>query len=414
MTPSATNYIRAGNYFYDSGSNTLGSLHITSTKSGTATAPTTIKAYLGEELQVAIGTAKRGATYNSDPGDTTGVGSWGYYPNPSIETYNANYIIIDGVKTYGQVYLAGGHDVTVQNSDLGGGGGSGTITTDQGNTVRFNNIYNAVLKNNMIHRNCRRTESNDGSLIIGYAFTATLDQNTLFDGYGTYFEDKDGSGQTGRTTEVKYNFFGPSSISPIATVGVRGFNQAQQTSYQYIHHNIFQNLSIGINVIGAPAIDNVFYNNTFVNCATDISQPSSNITGGFFKLYNNVFFHSGTGQTFLKIYSLSQLLDSDFNIYYSTGIWSSTSTNTASSLTTWQTYSSKDSASLNGAPDFANATGNKPGDFKRASYLENFGTSKYSTRAGAYETGSEQIGYAVTGSTVVIPPSGVRPTNITK
>ena len=414
LTPSATNYIRAGNYFRDSGSNSIASLHIPSTKSGTATSPTIIKAYPGEELQVAIGTAKRGATYNSNPSDSTGVGSWGYYPNPSIETYNANYVVIDGVKAYGQVYLAGGHDVTVQNSDLGGGGGSGTITTDQGNTVRFNNIYNAVLKNNLIHRNCRRTETNDGSLIIGYAFTAVLDQNTFFDGYGTYFEDKDGSGQTGRTTEVKNNFFAPSTISPIPTVGVRGFNQAQQTSYQYIHHNIFLNLSIGINVIGAPAIDNVFYNNTFINCGTDINQPSSNITGGFFKSYNNIFYHSSAGQNYMRIYSLSQLLGSDFNVYYSTGTWGSTSTTLASNLSAWQVYSGKDAGSVSVSPNFVRPTGNTPEDFKRTSYVENSPNSIYSAHAGAYETGNEQVGHSSTGKPPVIPPSGVKTIEIIK
>ncbi len=414
LTPSATNYIREGKYFRDSGSKLSGSLHIPSTKSGSATSPTIIKAYPSEELKVTIGTAQRGATYNSNPSDSTGTGSWGYYPNPSIMTYDANYVVIDGVRAYGQVYILGGHDVTIQNSDLGGGGGSGTITSDQGNTVRFNYVYNALLKNNLIHYNCRRVESNDGSLVIGYAFTAVLEQNTFYDGYGTYFEDKDGSGQTGRTTEVKYNFFAPSNISPIATVGVRGFNQAQQTSYQYIHHNIFQNLSIGINVIGAPAIDNVFYNNTFVNCATDVNQPSSSITGSFFELYNNLFYHSNTGQAFIRVYSLNQLLGSNFNVYYNTAIWGSPSTTTASNLSAWQAYSSMDSASINGSPNFVNATGSKPGDFKRASYFENFGSSKYSTRAGAYETGNEQIGYNATGSIAVIPPSGVRPTNITK
>lgn len=414
LTPSATNYIRAGNYFRDSGSKLSGSLHISSAKSGTATSPTIIKAYPSEELKVAIGTAQRGATYNSNPADSTGAGSWGYYPNPSIMTWDANYVVIDGVRAYGQVYLLGGHDVTIQNSDLGGGGGSGTITSDQGNTVRFNQIYNAVLKNNLIHRNCRRVETNDGSIIIGYAFTAVLDQNTFFDGYGTYFEDKDGSGQTGRTTEVKYNFFAPSTISPIATVGVRGFNQAQQTSYQYIHHNVFLNLSIGINVIGAPAIDNIFYNNTFINCGIDINQPSNNITGGFFKSYNNLFYHANAGQTFLRIYSLSQLLGSDFNLYYNTATWGSTSTTLASNLSAWQVYSAKDAGSVSVSPNFANAAGNSPADFKRTSYIENFPNSSYSARAGAYATGNEQVGYSSTGKLPVIPPSGVRTIDIIK
>lgn len=389
IAAEATNFIRAGSYFRDTGDNLVGSLHISSSKSGTSGNPTIVKAYPGEELQVIIGTQTRQDTYNSDPDDATGSGSWSYYPNPSLGTYDTSYVTIDGIKTFGQVYLAGGHDVILQNSDCGGGGGSGSISSDQGNTIRLLNIYNATLKNNKIHHNCRRVEDDNGSLIIGYDFSSSIEQNTLYDGYGTYFENKDAGGQTGRTTTVKNNLFSPTTISTIDTVGFRGLNQDAAVTNLYINNNIFLRLDVGVHVIGVPTDDNVIYNNTFVDCDVDIRQPTPDNP---FEAYNNLHYHSGTGDTFVYVYGLSSLDAADYNVYSGSANWVNFTGSNSTSLAAWQSYSSLDTNSLSHNPDFVNASGTAATDFKRLSYTEDFTGSPHSTRAGAYVTGNEVIG----------------------
>lgn len=405
-----TNYMRAGSYFRNTGNVNIGSLHVAVGKSGTASSPTVIKAYTGEERQVLIGTALRGATYNSNPSDTTGVGSWNYYPNPSLETYDASYVTIDGVKTFGQVYLAGGHDVILQNSDCGGGGGNGTITSDQGNTIRMNSIYAVTIRNNKIHHNSRRYEDPYGTAVIGYTFTATITGNTFYDVYGNTIENKDALNQDGRNTEISYNFFGPSTIfTPNPDnhqQGVLGLNQNKFSNGLYTHHNIFYGLEIGVNVNGKPVTDDIIYNNTFVNCGSDIVQHTSEITNTY-KVYNNVFFHAAAGQTFHNVEFLSELADSNWNIYYNAGNWQVNDGTVASTLANWKTFSSLDGASIASNPNFVNSLGSNPEDFKRTSYVENFTGSSYGSKAGAYETGSEQIG--VDWSNPVAPADTIAP-----
>jgi hypothetical protein len=80
-------------------------------------------------------------------------------------------------------------------------------------------------------------------------------------------------------------------------------------------------------------------------------------------------------------------------------------------LAAWQAYSSLDDDSIASNPNFIDANGTDPEDFKRSSYAENFTNSPYSTKAGAYITGSEVIGYVAGagggGGTPPVRSSGI-------
>lgn len=397
IAPGETNYLREGSYWRDSSS---GSLVIDSTKSGTSENPTILKAYPGEERKVIIGTLKRQNTYNSNPSDTSGTGSCNYYPNSAVVTWNAKYIILDGIKTYGQVGLWGGNNLTLRNSDLGGGGPS----EDQGNVIKIHSTYNVLVENNLIHNSCWGENPENGSAIIFYDASATIKNNTFYNNYGYDIFTKDSGGQTGRTTTISYNLFLPSSIYS-QSGGIRGHNQNIQISEINIHNNIFLDKYQGYNVLAAPPKD-IVYNNTFINNKTAIISPASGASGGIqpLSLYNNIFYSNNPNANYISLYSnIGYLSASDWNIFYNQGQWGKTApgeTIWTTTLSGWKNFLGMDIHSLSVDPDFVNASGKNAEDFKRNSYFENFLNSPYSNHSGAYSTGLEVIGFKPSATSV--------------
>lgn len=382
------NYVRAGDYFRD---NANGTLRIPSSKSGSSNeSRTVIAAYTGEERQAVFATQTRGKTYNSDPSDITGVGSRDYYPNTVIAISGASYVTIDGIKTYGQVYSWGGHDVTFQNSDFGGGGPS----EDQGSVVKFHSGYNLLLKNSIVHHSCWGENVQNGASVIMYDASAQFDKVTFYDDYGPSIHVKDTGGQDGRVVDIAYSHFMKSSINTAGTVGgVLGHNQDEDIDNVIIRHNVFQHAGYAV----LSSLKSIIYNNTFINCKYVIGDSSG---GGPhpYTVHNNVMYTNSSSELFVLLYDPSWItsLSIDNNVYYGPGVWKKSApgdeTVLGSSLPAWQTFSSLDTNSISADPQFVNATGTTPSDFKRVAYAENFTTSAYGTKAGAYVTGDEQIG----------------------
>lgn len=423
IVAGATNYIRAGTYYRTTGSETVGALEVGTTKGGSAGSRTIIKAYPGEERTCYIGTASNrmpvsvGGTaatdYNPIPSDFGSSGTF-YYPNPAI-TIKDDYVTIDGLKTYGQVgiWVWGPdtiiHDITIQNCDLGGGGPDMGI--EQGNVVFMEYCYNVLITNNYIHHSTRGDASWNGALIMGYNFHADITHNTFADAYEAAIYYKDTGDQSGRTGTVAYNFFGPSTIFAGGGTGFRSNMQDAQLSNFHIYNNIFYNLETGINWALSVSGDNLIYNNTFVKCGGragedaggDILQIISD-TGHTLSMFNNLYYHTGSAKTY-DFYREANLGSSNYNVWYTTTgniTWDTRTTNTTS-LATWISSSGEDAASLSHNPNFVNATGTTAASFKRSSYVEDFTASSYGTYAGAYETGSEQIGHDWESTTA---PSG--------
>ncbi len=364
------------------------------TASGTPEKRTVVRAY---EKELVIIQAKEGVNhYNSDPADQSFRKSSHYYPNPAIGIHGA-YVDVIGFKTYGQVVISG-HDITLRGCDLGGGGPH----MNQGQVIALNGtggagVYNVVIRNNKIHQSCWGESAGNGAAIMCYNASFVVENNEFYDNYGSDICTKDTGGQQGRTIEIRYNFFGPTSINR-GNAGVNFHNQDAQVDWIYVYHNIFYNKSMGVSWSAPGRRGAVVYNNTFINCGW--GQGETGDIGSWqnqvINVYSNLYYHSKPSQ---KYYDLQtepwSRLSSDYNLFYSTTgdtSWWHLYRKRCSTLTAWQRYSGKDNHSVEKDPCFINASGNRPEDFKRRGNPKDVIGSSYGTVCGAYVTGNEVIG----------------------
>ena len=348
--------------------------------SGNAAQPTTVSAYPGEQPIICADINK--PHYNPNPGDTSFHNSSKYYPNPAISV-GAAFVKVYGLKTFGQVYI-NGNDVLVENCDLGGGG----PVINQGNVVLLYG-HNLTIRNNKIHNSCWGESDINGSAVMGYNFSAIIENNEFYDNWGSDIRLKDTGGQIGRATHIRNNFFKPSAYSNC--VGVRGIAQDGQIDYVYISNNIFFEKVVAIEWDGGALKGTTAHNNTFINCGKDISTWRKNKIYAF----NNLHYSSKNGQRYYDIQAdpLSNLA-SDYNLFYSTTgdkSFYNLYKKKGSSLGAWRSYSGKDAASISTNPNFVNPNGNNPQDFKRQNYTGEV-SSPYGVMTGAYQTGNEIIG----------------------
>ncbi|MHC4395498.1 MAG: hypothetical protein ACYS1A_07560, partial [Planctomycetota bacterium] len=380
-------YIREGEYDNPSepSGDFNGSLKIN--VSGTVDQHTVVSAYNGE---LAVIQAKPGTSnYNPDPGDTSGVLSRDYYPHPAISV-NSNYVDVIGLKTYGNVTITSCHDVLIETCDFGGGG----PVYNQGPVVELNyNAYYVTIRDSKIHHSCWGENTENGSAIMTYDGSLTVENCEFYDNWGADIFIKDTGQQAGRTVEIRNNFFGYSTINP-GNTGVRGHNQDVQIDAINVYNNVFYRKGIGVAPHGDLGQPLYPYNNTFINCGYQGNESGDfgAYTQWQFNSHNNLHYHSQTGQNY---YGVQQLGDIEYNLYYSTTgdtSWYVGYTKRADTLSGWQSYSGKDLSSVETDPLFVNASGNRPEDFKRQSYSGDVSGSPYGTVCGAYETGNEIIG----------------------
>ena len=355
-----------------------------------------VSAYNGE---LVIIQARPGVSnYNPDPADESFKNSSHYYPNAAISIGGA-YVDVVGFKTYGQVVISG-HDVTVEGCVLGGGGPH----MNQGQVVAINSnspggVYNVVIRNNTIHHSCWGESGQNGAALMGYNFSAIIENNEFYGNYGADIRLKDCGDQRGRSTIVRYNFFRPTSLRPYGNHGVEGIGQDGQIDCILIHNNIFYRKTIGIQWDGPALKGTVAYNNTFVDCKTDISQWFKNAR---IELSNNLYYHTEPGATFYKLVQHDEPqmhnLFTNHNLFFSKTVdtaWYNVWRKRASKLSEWQSYSGKDRNSAMKDPQIVNPTGNRPEDFMRKGSTEKIKDvvgSKYGQVCGAYVTGKETIG----------------------
>jgi hypothetical protein len=397
-------YVRAGTYSREvtpnvnvHGSNVNyweGALAVHAT--GTPDKHKVIRVYGNEEVVIQ---AKPGVSqYNPDPSDRTFKNSSHFYPNPAISISGA-YIDVAGFKTFGQVVI-NAHDVTLEQCDLGGGGPH----MNQGQAVALNSnrpggVYNVVIRNNRIHHSTWGESVGNGSTLMCYNASFLVEHNEFFEGYGSDIYLKDTGQQEGRTIEIRYNFFGPTSIGPRGGSGVQGHNQDARVDKILIHHNVFLNKGTGIMFRTPARMGTIAYNNTFVNCSGggqsgdlgDWQNPEIHVV-------NNLYYHSRPGHSFYDIQTDPwNRIESDWNLFYSTAAdttWRHKYRNRAGTLTDWQKYSGKDTHSVWKDPEFVRPAGSHPEDFKRKnqSHIKDVEGCRYGPICGAYVTGEEIIG----------------------
>lgn len=390
-------------------------------KGGTTAQPTVVRAYPSE--QPVLCTEAGRCRYNPHPADSsvnvcTGAGGEGgaacYYPNPAVGI-SANFVRFGpGIKTFEQVLVrcaaaAPCHDVVVEGNDLGGGGPH----LNQGQVVMLHDAYNTVVRNNRIHHSAWGESAINGAAIMGYNFSATIENNEFYDNFGSDIRLKDAGGQQGRTTIIRYNFFRPSAINP-ANAGVQGIGQDGGIDRVLIHNNIFFRKASAIIWDGPALIETVAYNNTFVDCAQDVNNWRP---GGSTNLFNNLHYHSLDTHYFYFLESPNFPLSdirSDFNVFHSSADDTRFKHGSAiqTTLSGWRSYAGKDAASAAKDPGFMNASGTRPEDFKRLSYAGEVAGSPYGAMAGAYETGLEVIGLLGTSLPPTADAAPDRPRNL--
>lgn len=397
-------YIRAGTYsrqvtpnvhVHDSDVNYWeGALAIQAT--GTPEQHKLVRAYGNDEVVIQ---AKAGVShYNPDPADETFKKSSHFYPNPAISIGGA-FVDVGGLKTYGQVVISA-HDAVLERCDLGGGGPH----MNQGQVLAINSnrpggVYNVVVRNNRIHHSTWGESTGNGATLMCYNASFLVEHNEFFDGYGADICLKDTGMQEGRTIDIQFNFFGPTSIGPGRGCGVQGHNQDAQVDKILIHHNVFLDKGTGVSFRTPAHMGTHVYNNTFVNCGrpgqggdvSDWQNPEIH-------LWNNLYYHSRENQTFYDIQTDPwEKLNSDWNLFLSTTAdttWRHKYRSRATTLADWQKYSGRDSHSIWKDPQFIQPDGSRPEDFKRKdpAEIKDVTASRFGPVCGAYQTGEEVVG----------------------
>jgi len=406
IAASNVNYIRSGTYTRSTNSTNVGALSIDA--SGTAGSKTEVIAYTGEQPTIcpADDSGNTYCQYNPNPGDTSvrecsgGSSSGGavcYYPNPAVNI-GGSYIRLSGIKTYGQVFVGGVHDYIIENGDFGGGGPH----INQGAVIMLDTTgsnYNGVIRNNRIHHSAWGESNSNGAAIIMYNTSVTIENNEFYDNWYADIVPKDASYQLGRTTYIRHNIFRSSSIYGSST-GVYSSTQDQDIDGYEIHNNIFIGKGTGVYSVNPDFGLSVVYNNTFIDCDRDIFTWNN---GAPVNSYNNLFYHANGGQRYYWFDGgpHGAKTNANFNLYFSgsgTTYW-----NSASSFSTWQGYGLDANSLTSNIVTFVNPAGSTPESFKRTSYIENLSSSPYGVHAGAYETGSEQIGVVGAATDLTAP-----------
>jgi hypothetical protein len=415
LAGSDTLHIRSGTYIRTTNNTRKGSLAID--VSGTSGAHTVVRAYTGEQPVICTETGR--CQYNPSPDDRSvtncnGTGGQGgaacYYPNPAI-SIGGNFVDVIGLKTFGQLLIGAAHDVLVEANDLGGGGPA----INQGSVVLIDNnsqAYNLTIRNNYIHHSAWGESNANSAALMGYNFSATIENNEFYDNWSVDIRLKDTGSQIGRTTYIRNNFFRPSTIFTDPGIGVMGCNQDCTLDNVEINNNIFLQKRTGISWESSAATKaTTAFNNTFINCTDDIFvwQASPAVFS-----FNNVFYHSTSSQKFYYFenpaYPVTALTSNWNNFYTTAGTQWRHGNSTYSTLSAWQSGSGKDENSIASNPNFVNASGTRAEHFKRTSYPHEVSGSKYGTVTGAYETGNEMIGVSLNFSPPAIP---IGPTGLT-
>ena len=148
------------------------------------------------------------------------------------------------------------------------------------------------------------------------------------------------------------------------------------------------------------------YNNTFYG-ASNAAIFYGGGDGSGWSAYNNIIVAPGTNYVYWE-YSNGIPTSLDYNDYFaSSGTpkwqWNVYQTpQSASTLSAWQSGSGRDAHSVSTNPNFINGSGSYsvPTDFQRSSYPAN---GSGGTVMGAYQTGSEIIGYTTGGTSTLTP-----------
>ncbi len=121
------------------------------------------------------------------------------------------FATVKNIKTFGQACFNGSGVMSLEDSDIGGGGPSHcAVAINQGNTVSYSDTdAGAVLFNSSVHHSTRGDTSGNGPCLQGYRGVLTIDQNTFQHCRDSHVRPKDANGAT-EWMDIKNNLFLPS------------------------------------------------------------------------------------------------------------------------------------------------------------------------------------------------------------
>lgn len=375
-------------------------------------------------------------TLKTYPGDTTPTlsnrasGSTSAIPFPTITFGLHSYIVIDGIKVDGAIFMFVDIGTFTMSGVVMSGGQTGNViknceiwegwetTGPNGNWsgIRIQGQTSTLVQNNYIHDindlgNCSDTSSMCGIKIYS-GINSIYEYNTIrrVVGYSqaACIDDKqDSIGNTHR-----FNWFEDVSTGP------RIQNQASVGAAPATGTKFYQNVIILGNYNGraftyesGPVDDYEFYNNTIV------AQSGSTIEGMVYapvdaqdgaKFYNNIFYSPASTfniQSYAPIFGGGGLCD--YNHYSDTSLDFRYDATTYANLAAWQAVF--DSHASSGSPVFTNLGTldlTLGGGSPCLNTGKTGGTSGGSNvNKGAYLTGSETIGYTALADSPSVSPS---------
>lgn len=289
----------------------------------------------------------------------------GAFPTGTIIAFNGyNNMTLDGLTVKGLVLMWWGDSIIVQNCDLSVGGDNfgGSYF---GEVIYLHNATNAVIRNNKIHdnQNDSRSSADNSPLIQEYDTTGlVIEYNDFYNSVYHGIRLKDNA----HDVIIRYNHFYNNAQADIA-----GGNQDQGDNIK-IYNNIFRNNG-GTDRFASVAFEFYVsnwqvYNNTFINSGSGIADFLNGGTENM-KIWNNIFYNMDVYNIYAR-FAPTHIEYCDYNQYYGNARWNFDHADYAT-FSSWQSASGFDSHSITTDPDFVNAAGTTPEDFKRTSYPTN-------------------------------------------
>ena len=316
---------------------------------------------------------------------------------PAVGANYGDYVIVDGVSVRGAAVFMWTSYSTIQNCDLYGG-----IDAPEANggdnfgcVLRVEGGTGCLVKNNKLHDNQIGITQLNSPLLMEYDSTnLVIENNDFYNSVSIAIRLKDDP----ETVTVRFNYIYDNTQAGIVSAN-------QDTGHDIsIYQNIFRNNNTSDSTAYSGDVTQLVeahgwyvYNNTFVgsNYANILGSNSSasisgiNVWNNIFSSDSNSFYRLNYGANFAAQWDYS-----DYNNFYGSANWAETST--WSTLAAYQSGNSEgfDANSINSNPNFINASGTSPEDYKRSSYPTDGRSGEYETVIGAYVTGNETIGYS--------------------
>ncbi len=363
--------------------------------SGTSGNPITFKAYAGET-----------------PFLDNSVNTDNDYEVASFGVNGQDYIVFDGLHTTALLMTSGSsHQGMSRGGFLQKTKGSVirncVIEGESGGTSNNTPIFveaasYCTIENNILYgaHQSGSSHHNSAGFMLYRSDHITVQNNTIYD-CDTALFDKEGGTYNVYRYNFMYNVWRPFQHSSISS----------STGNLEIYQNIFINISSWAfqNAGGDndPARDILFYNNTIYNSGNGAHISSGNesastdVTG--FEHFNNIY-HTITHEA-VEL-ELEEVEITDYNKYYNVAKWNIGSYDGTNyhSLSSWQSATGDEASSSTSDPNFVNAGGTSPEDYKRTSYPQDGRGGNYPSVIGAYITGNEVIGYNGEGAVTPPPP----------